>query len=301
MKNVGDKDDPENRQNWRAGMNLVWNPVASTPKFIKGDFCRLLCILSAEKIDRLKRSFWHSESKASGTVYWRKGISGWRSYKVCVTIDVLSPFISRRPHVRCIHVVVAYSICLQLRPGQCYIPSTGFEIVIALTWICLILEIDSFQGNKLRSSLFWRTASCRYARCAATGHLSFDITVPVSNDVWDTPIHLVDNYNTLSVIVSLSLLLNNADLAFVEYSRTRPWHHKASSTQLEPGLSHLSLRPWDPSTLTPTILLSPPTRSLTAKKLQSRPLQDFSIDLLVIPCIQLGKEVTSRSRPPSKT
>jgi len=39
--NLGDKDDPEN---WRAGMN----PVTSTPKFI------------------------HSESKASGTVYWRK-------------------------------------------------------------------------------------------------------------------------------------------------------------------------------------------------------------------------------------
>jgi len=34
------------------------------------------------------------------------------SYKVRVTINVLSPSISRRPHVRCIHVVVAHSICL---------------------------------------------------------------------------------------------------------------------------------------------------------------------------------------------
>jgi len=57
MKNIGDKDDPENRQNWRARMNLVWNPVSRTPKFIKGDSCRLLYIFSAEKTDRLRVQF----------------------------------------------------------------------------------------------------------------------------------------------------------------------------------------------------------------------------------------------------
>ena len=67
---------PENRQNWRAGMILVWNPVASMPQ---SDSCRLLYIFSAEKTNRLRRSFWHSESKVLGTVYWRKGISGWWS------------------------------------------------------------------------------------------------------------------------------------------------------------------------------------------------------------------------------
>jgi len=45
MKNVGNKDDSKSRQNWGAGMNLVWNPVASMPK---NDSCRLL---SAENID----------------------------------------------------------------------------------------------------------------------------------------------------------------------------------------------------------------------------------------------------------
>jgi len=58
MKNVGDKDDPENRLNWRAEVILVWNPVASMPK---GDSCRLLYIFSAEKTDRLRvQSFRYS-------------------------------------------------------------------------------------------------------------------------------------------------------------------------------------------------------------------------------------------------
>jgi len=65
MKNVSDKDDSKSRQNWRVGMNLVCNLVASMPK---NDSCRLLCILSAENIDR-----------------------------VCVTI-----------YVRCIYMVVAH-------------------------------------------------------------------------------------------------------------------------------------------------------------------------------------------------
>ena len=36
MENVDDKDDPENRLNWRAEVIWVWNPVADMPK---GDSC----------------------------------------------------------------------------------------------------------------------------------------------------------------------------------------------------------------------------------------------------------------------
>jgi len=42
---------------------------------------------SSEKINRLERSFWHSEQEVFQVDD--------RSYKVCVTIYVLSPFISR--------------------------------------------------------------------------------------------------------------------------------------------------------------------------------------------------------------
>ena len=43
--------------------------------------------------------------------------------------------------------------------------------------------------------------------------------------------------------------------------------------------------------------VSPLTTSLTGKQLRNRPLQDFSTDLLEMPCKQLGKKVTSRPRP----
>ena len=90
-----------------------------------------------------------------------------------------------------------------------------------------------------------------------------------------------------------------------EQSRTSPWHHKASNTQLEPRLTHLPLRPLDtlaPSLpFLPSFQYLPANKVLTGKQLQNRPSQDFSTGLLVVPSNQLGNKVTSTSRPSSDT
>ena len=89
----------------------------------------------------------------------------------------------------------------------------------------------------------------------------------------------------------------------VEQSRTSPWHHKTSNKQLELRLSHLPLRPFEtppPSPPPSSFQYLPANKVLTGKQLQNRPFQDFSTGLLVMPCNQLGKKVTSRSRPYSR-
>ena len=121
-------------------------------------------------------------------------------------------------------------------------------------------------------------------------------------------------------LATLSLTSSTAPMPFpssspspsprrVEQSRTSPWHHKVSNTQLEPRLFHLPLRPFEtpppsppPSSSSyPLSNISLPIRSLTGRQPQNRPFQDFSTGLLVVPSIQLGNKVTSRSRPSSDT
>ena len=56
MKNVGDKDDSKSRQNWDE---LSLKP---SRKHAQNDSCRLLCILSAENIDRDCVTIYHRSS-----------------------------------------------------------------------------------------------------------------------------------------------------------------------------------------------------------------------------------------------
>jgi len=83
--------------------------------------------------------------------------------------------------------------------------------------------------------------------------------------------------------------------------------------QLESGLSHLFPRPYTTPPLSPmqssslrffTLVPSPiSTKSQIGKQLQgsNRPLFDYSMNLLVILCGQLGKRTISGSTPCSKT
>jgi len=91
MKKVGDKDDSKSRQNRRAGMNLVRK---HSSKVILASSCAS----SALKI-------WIDSEDHFGTQSPKFQVQStgvddrYSSYKVCVTIYVFSPFISRRPHV----------------------------------------------------------------------------------------------------------------------------------------------------------------------------------------------------------
>jgi len=90
--------------------------------------------------------------------------------------------------------------------------------------------------------------------------------------------------------------------------------HESLASQFKPGLSHLSLHSYkSPPTL------SPPSSSLQYFSLfpgqispsrqgpwqgnnyENRLFQDLSTGLLVMPCNQLGRKVTSSSRPSSDT
>ena len=144
---------------------------------------------------------------------------------------------------------------------------------------------------------------CRSARCTAIIPYT---TVPVNNDVGNP--RQRPSRHRLPLPVTHQ---RRPSPRRVEQSSTSPWHHKASNMQLEPRLSHLPLRPFEisppspprssPLPFLPSFQYLPANKVPTGRKVQNRLFQNFSTGLLVMPCNQVGKKVTSRSYLCSET